>query len=137
MRALRLCRFGVLCVGMLVVAPFAWAQNVILDAPGLMPQKKAATPPPPRAAPAVWPRLDPGAVFCRTQDDLDRHAANLIARVKGGDQMPADCRLIAQPVGVTILSRHGPGSTEVRLAGSGNVVGWTDVWLPEKAPPNR
>jgi hypothetical protein len=121
----------------MVAAPHAWAQNVILDAPGLFPQKKAPGPPPPRAAPTVWPRLDPGAVLCRTEDDLDRYAANLIARVRGGDQQPADCRLINQAVGISILGRHGPGSTQVKLAGTGNVTGWTNVWLPDKAPITR
>jgi hypothetical protein len=117
------------------IAAAASAQNVILDAPGFLPPKKSAPPPAPRAPPAVWPRLDPGAVLCRTADDLDRHAANLTARVSGGSTIPADCRIVAQPTGVEILSREGLGRTQVRL--TGNVTGWTNVWLPEKAPPGR
>src|SRR6266545_1243987 len=119
------------------VAPLASAQNVILDAPGLMSQKKAPPPPPPRAPPTVWPRLDPGAVLCRTDDDLDRHATNMTARVGGGSTQSVDCRLIAQPTGIQILSRQGLGRTQVKLNGPGNVTGWTDVWLPEKAPAGR
>ena len=117
--------------------PGAWAQNVILDAPGLLPKKKAPEPPPPRAQPAVWPRLDPGAVFCQTEDDLDRHTANMIARVSGRPTQSADCRMIAQPVGIQIISRQGLGRTQVKLSGPGNEIGWTDVWLPEKAPPGK
>ena len=111
----------------------AAAQHVILDAPALLPQKKAPGPPTPRAPTAVWPRLDPGAVVCQTEDDLDRHAANMIARVSGGEMQTANCHAVAQPVGIKIVNREGPGRTEVQLAGGEK--GWTDVWLPDKPPP--
>lgn len=115
--------------------PAALAQHVILDAPGLIPKNKAP-PPAPRTAPTVWPRLDPGAILCRTADDLDRHAANTVARVSGTSTMPADCHLIAQPTGIQIVSREGLGRTQVKVTGSGEN-GWTNAWLPEKAPPAR
>jgi hypothetical protein len=115
----------------------ASAQNVILDAPGFLPQKKGPPPPPPRPAPTVWPRLDPGAVLCRTGDDLERHALNMTARVSGGSTQTTECRIIGQPTGVQILSREGPGRTQVKLSSAGGEIGWTDVWLPEKAPPGR
>ncbi len=127
-------RVGILClVGLLIAVP-ASAQNVILDAPGLLGGKKAPPPPTPRAAPLVWPRLDPGAVFCRTEDDLTRHASNMTARVSGGDTEAADCRAIARPTGIQILNREGPGRTQVQLSGPGSEVGWTDAWLPSRAP---
>ena len=117
------------------LATHAWAQHVILDAPGLMPQKpKATTSPAPRAT-AVWPRLDPGAVLCKTEDDLDRHAANMIARVSGGEQQTADCRAIDRTTGIQIVDRESPGRTEVKLAGPDGETGWTDVGLPDKPPP--
>jgi hypothetical protein len=117
--------------------PPASAQ-VILDAPGLLGQKKPTPlPPAPRAPPTVWPRLDPGAVLCHTEDDLDRHASNMTARVSGGTTQSTDCRIIAQPTGVQILSRQGPGRTQVKLSTQGDVTGWTDVWLPDKAPSGR
>jgi hypothetical protein len=127
---------------MLVVAvsaclvPAASAQNVIFDAPGFMPKKKPPGPPAPRAQVAAWPRLDPGAVLCHTEDDLGRHAANMTAHINGGGTQAANCRLIAQPTAVQIVSRRGPGSTQVKLSAS-NETGWTDVWLPEKAPAGR
>jgi hypothetical protein len=117
------------------IAPVASAQ-VIFDAPGLL-QKKTAAAPPPRTLPAVWPRLDPGAVLCRTPDDLDRHAANMTARVGGGTTYSADCRIIAQPTGIQILNREGLGRTQVKLSGPGTPTGWTDAWLPDKAPATR
>jgi hypothetical protein len=120
---------------MLAIATPALAQHVILDAPGLLGKKDKAPPPTPRAPTAVWPRLDPGAVICKTDDDLSRHAANMIARVSGGEQQTADCHAIAEPVGIQIVSREGPGRTQVKLAGQNGETGWTDVWLPDKPPP--
>ena len=137
MRAPVLWRIGVLSAAIMCAAPVAMAQNVMLDAPGFVPKPKAPAAPPPRAAATVWPRLDPGAVLCRTADDLARHAANMTARVSGGDTAPADCRIIPQPVGIQILSRQGPGSTQVKLSVPGTVIGWTDVWLPDRAPAGR
>jgi hypothetical protein len=118
------------------LVPAASAQ-VILDAPGLIPKKKDPGPPPPRAPAAVWPRLDPGSVLCHTQDDLDRHAANMTARVSGGETQAADCRIISQATGIQILSRQGLGRTQVKLSVPGDVTGWTDAWLPDKAPATR
>ena len=113
----------------------AASAQVTFNAPGFMPTKKPPPPPAPRARPPSGPELDPGAVLCRTQDDLDRYAANMTARVSGGETQAADCRIISQPTGIQILSREGPGSTQVQL--SGDVTGWTNVWLPDKAPPGR
>jgi hypothetical protein len=111
--------------------------QVILDAPGLLGQKKAPPPPPPpRAPPTVWPRLDAGAVFCRTEDDLDRHASNMTARVSGGETQTTDCRIIPRAIGIQIISREGPGRTQVKLSAP-DETGWTDVWLPDKAPSGR
>ncbi|HEX3402348.1 MAG TPA: hypothetical protein VHT74_18710 [Acetobacteraceae bacterium] len=130
-------RIVLLVAAICCIGSAASAQNVIFDAPGLMQGKKAPGPPPPRPPPTVWPRLDPGAVLCRTEDDLDRHAANNTARVSGSDTQATDCRIVSQPTGIQILSRQGPGRTQVKLSIPGDVTGWTDVWLPEKAPAGR
>jgi hypothetical protein len=130
-------RIGLVVTATLAVVPAAWAQHVMLDAPGLLIQKKPPAPPQ-RAQPTVWPRLDPGAVFCRTEDDLDRHAANMTARVNGGDTQATDCRIIVLPTGIQIISRSGLVRTQVKLSTPGNdATGWTDTWLPDKAPPGR
>lgn len=130
-------RISLVAAVVVAAIPAASAQHVILDAPGLTGEKQAPAPPPRRAQPAVWPRLDPGAVLCRTEDDLDRHASNMTARVSGGDTQAADCRIIALPTGIQILSRQGLGRTQVKLSTPGNVTGWTDAWLPDRAPPGR
>ena len=61
----------------------------------------------------------------------------MTARVSGGDTQATDCRIISQPTGIQILSRQGPGRTQVKLSTPGDVTGWTDVWLPDKAPAGR
>lgn len=130
-------RLGLALAFAAAVVPGASAQHVIFDAPGLMGKKQGPPPTPPRAQPTVWPRLDPGAVLCRTEDDLERHAANMAARVSGGGSLAADCRIIPQPTGIQIISRQGLGRTQVRLNAPDTTTGWTDAWLPEKAPATR
>jgi hypothetical protein len=130
-------RIGLVTMITAATIPDALAQRVIFDAPGITGQKKGDQLPTVRAQPTVWPRLDPGAVLCRTEYDLDRHASNMTARVSGAGTSAADCRIIGQPVGIQILSRQGLGRTEVRLSSSDGATGWTDAWLPDKAPTTR
>jgi hypothetical protein len=89
-----------------------------------------------------WPRLDPGAVLCRTADDLAQHTSAMQIRAAGGvggALARPDCRIVTSPTPVDIVTREGPGRTEVRLrrktanAAAGET-GWTDVWLPDRAP---
>lgn len=98
---------------------------------------------PPVAAGTAWPRLDPGAVLCRTQDDLRLRSEFLQARASGLQAPPGpapSCRIIAAPTPIDIVERPLPSATQVRLkpgqaaGGQAAEVGWTDAWLPEKAP---
>src|ERR1700761_1185151 len=62
------------------------------------------------APPQAWPRLDPGAVLCNSESDLDR----LAARHAGEDVPgPIDCQFIRSPTAIKILQRVGPGKQEV------------------------
>jgi hypothetical protein len=82
------------------------------------------------APPSAWPRLDPGAVLCQTEDDLTRRAAQM----RGEQTGPINCRLINQPTAIQIVERAGLGRTEVTLTARGET-GWTDAWLPPNPPP--
>lgn len=82
------------------------------------------------APPSAWPRLDPGAVICRSEDDLMHRAAML----RGEPAGPADCRPITMPTAIQVLHRAGPGRTEVKLTAR-DETGWTDAWLPGTPPP--
>ena len=123
-------RLLVLLTLVLPIVP-ALAQNVILDAPGLLEKKGKKGLPDVKAAPQAWPRLDPGSALCRTSEDLTRLAANRAHSEGGG---PADCQIIQIATAVKIVQRAGLGHTEVRLTDRPTITGWTDVWLPEKAP---
>ena len=120
-----------IAVALAVIASQAVAQNVIFDAPGLLEKKAKPGAPDVKAAPQAWPRLDPGAALCRTEADLDRLAANR-AHTEGAG--PADCQIMRVPTAIQIVQRAGPGHTQVRLSEQATTVGWTDVWLPDKAP---
>jgi hypothetical protein len=131
---------GAACLGMLATTAGALAQqppptdsNISLSAPGLLLKKPPPGPPAVKAQPLAWPRLDAGAVLCRTEDDLDRLAARRRGEAVDG---PIGCQILRVVTGITIVQRKGPGKTEVKTndpqAGGS---GWTDVWLPDKAPP--
>jgi hypothetical protein len=126
------------CVGALAITTPASAQqppndsNVSFDAGGLLPKKtKPSALPDVKAQPLAWPRLDPGAVLCRTEADL----AKLGARRSGESvEGPIDCQIIRAATPVSIVQRKGPGQVEVTITGSKTdaVTGWTNAWLPEK-----
>ena len=101
---------------------------------------------PPVVSGIAWPRLDTGAVLCRTQEDLRRRSEIAAARGAGAEPPPGaapNCRVIRAPTAIDIVERPVPSATQVRLrltpvpGSSANRVsetGWTDAWLPEKAP---
>ncbi|HQT77761.1 MAG TPA: hypothetical protein PLD10_11970 [Rhodopila sp.] len=124
--------------GFLVLPAGAWAQgsdNVILDAPGLLPKKARSGPPEVKAQATVWPRLDPGAVLCHSADDLRKLAARRSGETVNG---PIDCQIVRAATGISIIRRDGPGMIEVQTTNpSAGGVGWTDAWLPSKEPTRR
>ena len=134
MRAVQRLSFAVICLACLLPAYGVRAQ-ISLDAPGLLPKKPKPGPPAVQAPTQAWPRLDPGAVLCRTEVDLERLAANRTGGPGGG---PADCRLVSRPTPIKIVHRKGPGSTEVQVTGGRDgktgETGWTDSWLPPRPP---
>lgn len=105
--------------------------NISLDAPGLLVRKPKPGPPDVKAQPLAWPRLDPGAVLCRSEADLGRLAQRRSGQIVDG---PVDCQIVRAPSGITIVQRKGAGQTEVRMTGPQAGSGWTDAWLPDKAP---
>ena len=118
-------------------APLPVSAQIILD-PKL--RQQAPAPPRPtnfsRFAVAPWPRLDPGAVLCRTRDDLEAHS-HAVAQRAAGQQVSLlgspDCRVVAQMTGIEIVHRLSPAETEVRVQGDTDTA-WTDTWLPNQPP---
>ena len=106
------------------------AAQVIWDVPGSERPGRFNGLPETKARPDVWPRLDPGAALCRSEDDLLRLAAHR----RGETVTPPNCRVVRQAYAVTIVRRAGPGRTQVALTDQNGQEGWTDAWLPEKPP---
>jgi hypothetical protein len=97
-------------------------------------EKPNVPPPIPSLPPSrgiAGPRLEAGAVLCRTQEDL-QHRAEVGQRISDGvpdaGEPLAGCRILSQARGVEILTRVGLASSQVRLKPSGEV-GWTDAYL--------
>nr|WP_294527448.1 hypothetical protein [uncultured Rhodopila sp.] len=124
--------------GVLVIAAGAMAQpptdsNVKFEAPGLLVKKPPPGPPEVKGPLQAWPRLEAGAVLCRTEDDLDRLAARHRGEAVGG---PIGCQIMRASTPITVIQRKAQGRTEVRTNNpNAGGSGWTDVWLPERAPP--
>jgi hypothetical protein len=124
------------CVGCLSVAaaaqtPLSDDSNISFQS-GLLIKKPKPGLPEVKTPPQAWPRLDPGARLCRTEPDLDRLAARRNGEDDGG---PINCQMVRDPTAITIIQRRGPGKTEVTYtSGQVGTTGWTDAWLPDKAP---
>ena len=144
MRISSVARLGLLAVPLFCVAGSALAQSQSQSQPvapndstvsfaGVI-AKQPAKPKAPDvpAPPSAWPRLDPGAVICRSEDDLLHRAALL----RGEPAGPADCRQVTVPTAIQILHRAGPGRIEVKVTAR-DEIGWTDAWLPGTPPPGR
>jgi hypothetical protein len=93
-----------------------------------------ASPPPPAIIPEVWPRLDPGALFCKTESDLIRYQTELAGRQASRAAAPPKCRMIEETTGIIILDRPDLSRTKVELSTTTNQVGWTDAFLPATPP---
>ena len=119
-------RFAALCLALSTPA----SAQVVWDMPKIIvPKPKFDDAPVPSRA-SAWPRLDPGAVFCRTAGDLQRLAA---ARRGQSGERP-NCQVIQMPTAVVIVRRAGPGQTEVTLTDQNAADGWTDAYLPDRPP---
>jgi hypothetical protein len=70
-------------------------------------------------------------VLCRSEADLGRLAQRRSGQIVDG---PVDCQIIRAATAITIVQRRGAGQTEVKMTGPQVGSGWTDAWLPEKAP---
>lgn len=85
----------------------------------------------PVAAKPPRTRLEAGALLCRTEEDLQGHQAAVAARLDGHPtQEPGGCHRLSAVTAVSIVERHGPARTEVRLPDPAETVGWTDAVVP-------
>lgn len=108
--------------------------------PQQSPRPTPTTPAPaePAAVPEPWPRLEDGALMCKSHDDLVKYqaqvaaGANMIAAVQS-----AGCHTIRKQVGIKILDRDGPSRTEVVTSDESKETGWTNTYLPATPPSDH
>jgi hypothetical protein len=118
-------------VGLLLAAavlPAAASAQVTYQGFGNGNRPRPAPPPAPKLKPDPRQRLDPGALLCRTEADLELHEQAIAARLDGKEAPePVGCRPVRTMTPVTVLDRHGLARTQVRLPGPPEQTGWTDA----------
>lgn len=99
--------------------------------------KQSAVPPGPVVIPQVWPRLDEGALLCKSRDDLVKYQK--LTGSGGGTAGLAGCRLISKQLGIQIVDRDGPSRTQIVTTDDAKESGWTNAYLPSTPPatPNQ
>ena len=100
------------------------------------PQKSQAPTPLP-ALPEIWPRLEGGALVCKSRDDLVRYQTQIAdgASATTAGQAPA-CHTISKQTGIQILDHDGPSRTQIVTTDESKETGWTNSYLPSAPPPS-
>jgi len=102
------------------------------------PQKSTTPAPAPvTIVPEPWPRLDVGALFCKSREDLVRYQMKLAGDPAAAAPGPApDCRVVRKQTAIQILDRDGPSRTQVVTTDAAKQTGWTNAYLPPTPPPS-
>ncbi len=136
------CRWRRLTIALLLACAAAATANAQMGGGGghRQKQQQASQQSPPPPAPAmteVWPRLDVGAIFCASRDDLMSYqrliAAGPAAAAPG---RAPDCQIIHQQTAIQILDRDGLSRAHVVTTDAAKRTGWTDAYLPTTPPPS-
>jgi hypothetical protein len=128
---------------LLLLGATASAHAQIGGGHGRRQQNQQQTPqqsPAPTAAPAVpeiWPRLENGALLCKSRDDLVRYQTQIAnaANATTAGQTP-DCHTMRKQTGIQILDHDGPSRTQIVTTDDAKETGWTNSYLPSTPPPS-
>ena len=87
--------------------------------------------------PEIWPRLEEGALICKSRDDLVRYQT----QIANGSSIttpgqPPDCHTIRKQTGIQILAHDGPSRTQIVTTDESKETGWTNSHLPSTPPPS-
>ena len=95
--------------------PYAQPSNsdISFDPGALAVKKPKPGLPDVKPQPLAWPRLDPGAVLCRTEADLEKLAARRSGQTVNG---AIDCQIIRAATAISIVQRKGLGRVEVKIS---------------------
>ena len=98
--------------------------------------QKTPTPEMP-ALPEIWPRLEDGALICKSRDDLVRYQTQMASSASDATPGPApDCHTIRKRTGIQILAHDGPSRTQIVTTDESKETGWTNSYLPSTPPPS-
>ena len=87
--------------------------------------------------PEIWPRLEEGALICKSRDDLVRYQT----QIANGSSIttpgqPPDCHTIRKQSGIQILAHDGPSRTQIVTTDGSKETWWTNSYLPSTPPPS-
>ena len=87
--------------------------------------------------PEIWPRLEEGALICKSRDDLVRYQTQIgnASSVTTPGQAP-DCHTIRKQTGIQILAHDGPSRTQIVTTDESKETWWTNSYLPSTPPPS-
>ena len=131
-------RWGRLLLPMLLLmgaVPSAYAQSGHGHGGRQKTQQPAPSPSPTATSPTTdtpsGPRLEVGALFCQSHDDLVEYQTLVAGETspKPGDQ-PPKCHRLEKQVGIQILNRDGPSRTQIVTTEEPKQTGWTNAYLP-------
>lgn len=98
--------------------------------------QKTGKPDPVPIVPEPWPRLDVGAILCKSREDLVRYQMKLAGDPAAVPGPAPDCRVVRKQTAIQILHRDGPSRTEVVSTDAAKETGWTNTYLPSTPPPS-
>jgi hypothetical protein len=101
------------------------------------PQTSQAPKPLP-ARPEIWPRLEGGALICKSRYDLVRYQTQIAnsASATTTTGQASDCHTISKQTGIQILDHDGPSRTQIVTTDESKETGWTNSYLPSTPPPS-
>jgi hypothetical protein len=106
------------------------------ETPQRTPQQSPAPTPTP-AVPEPWPRLDAGALMCKSRDDLLRYQTQVADGASAATAIrTSDCRTIEKQTGIQILDSDGPSRTQIVTTDESKQTGLTNTYLPSTPPPS-
>jgi hypothetical protein len=97
--------------------------------------QKSQSPAPMPDVPEIWPRLEDGALICKSRDDLVRYQTQIGngASTTTAGQASA-CHTIQKQTGIQILGHDGPSRTQIATTDESKETGWTNSYLPSTPP---
>jgi hypothetical protein len=85
--------------------------------------------------PEIWPRLEEGALICRSRDDLVRYQTQITnGSIAATPAQAPDCHTIRKQTGMQILAHDGPSRAQIVTTDESKATWWTNSYLPSTPP---